>query len=572
MINYEEKIAEILAQHIPDLEKSEIMGMIEKPQDSRMGDYAFPCFRLAKVMRKAPPLIAGEIAEAIGSNTIFEKVEQVNAYVNMFVSRDEFVKNVIEEVVSGGEDYGRSETGAGKPVIVEYSSPNIAKPFHIGHIRSTVIGASIAHIYEFLGYDVIRINHLGDYGTQFGKMIVAYRHWGNKQDVIDEPIRTLLSYYTKFHVEAENDPSLEDEARATFARLEAGETEEMELWQWFRDESLREFSRVYDMLGITYDSYAGESFYSDKMPRFVKELKDKGLMEEDQGAQIVRLEEYGMSPALITKSDGSTLYITRDIAAAVYRKETYDFYKNIYVVASQQNLHFQQWIKILELMGYEWAKDCIHVPFGLVSLEDGTMSTREGRVVFLEDVLKGAVDKTREIIREKNPEADAETVEEIARAVGIGAVVFNELSNYRIKDYVFSWSNVLNFEGETGPYVQYTHARACSILRNAGEETVTKASKGFDSRYITSDSAFNLAKLLYAFPDVIEDAGARYEPSVVTRHIVDIAQSFNKFYHDEHILVEDEEEKVAKIAMVIAAKTAIKTGLGLLGMKAPERM
>ena len=572
MLNYVEKIAELIAPQVEGVEMDEIRSMIETPADSKMGDYAFPCFKLARVLRKAPPMIAKGIAEAIADDPMFEKVEQVNAYVNMFISKEEFAHEVVSEVIAEGDAYGSSDIGADRPVIVEYSSPNIAKPFHIGHIRSTVIGASIAKIYDFLGFKVIRINHLGDYGTQFGKMIVAYRHWGNKEDVINEPIKTLLSYYTKFHEEAEKDPSLEDEARATFTKLENGEKEETELWQWFRDESLKEFSRVYDMLGITYDSYAGESFYSDKMPRFIKELDEKGLMEEDDGARLVRLDEYGLTPALIQKSDGSTLYITRDIAAAVYRKETYDFYKNIYVVASQQNLHFQQWIQVLELMGYEWARDCVHVPFGLVSLEDGTMSTREGRVVFLEDVLNGAVDKTREIIKEKNPGADPEAVEEVAKAVGIGAVVFNELSNYRIKDYVFSWDHVLNFEGETGPYVQYTHARACSVLRNAGDDVVAKAQAGFDAKYITSESAHQLTKLLYEFPDVVKEAGEKYEPSIVTRHVVDIAQAFNKFYHDEHILVENEDEKVAKVAMVIAAKDAIRNGLDLLCMKAPEKM
>lgn len=572
MINYVEKIADLIAPQVEGLEKEEIKGMIETPADSKMGDYAFPCFKLAKILRKAPPMIAKGIAEAISGDPVFEKVEQVNAYVNMFISKEEFAKEVVGEVIAKEDDYGKSDIGANRPVIVEYSSPNIAKPFHIGHIRSTVIGASIAKIYDYLGFDVTRINHLGDYGTQFGKMIVAYRRWGNKQDVIDAPIKTLLSYYTKFHVEAENDPSLEDEARATFTKLENGEKEETELWQWFRDESLKEFNRVYDMLGISFDSYAGESFYSDKMPRFVKELEDKGLMEEDDGAMLVRLDDYGLTPALITKSDGSTLYITRDIAASVYRKETYDFYKNIYVVASQQNLHFQQWIQILELMGYEWARSCVHVPFGLVSLEDGTMSTREGRVVFLEDVLNGAVDKTREIIKEKNPDASPETVEEIAKAVGIGAVVFNELSNYRIKDYVFSWDHVLNFEGETGPYVQYTHARACSILRKAGDDVVAKAKAGFDPSYLTGESAHALSSLLYKLPQVIEEAGEKYEPSIVTRHIVDIAQAFNKFYHDEHILVDNEDEKTAKVAMVLAAKAAIKNGLDILCMKAPEKM
>lgn len=572
MINYKEKIAEIIAPHVEGLETADILDMIEIPADSNMGDYAFPCFKLAKVLRKAPPLIAAGITESISENEIFSDVQQVNAYVNMFVDKEMMAQQVVSQVIAEGRGYGRSHVGEGKKVIVEYSSPNIAKPFHIGHIRSTVIGNSIYKIYDFLGYDTIRINHLGDYGTQFGKMICAYRRWGSKEDVEREPIKSLLSYYTKFHEEAEKDPALDDEARAIFTRLEHGEPEEVELWKWFREESLKEFNRVYNMLGIEFDSYNGESFYSDKMPRIVKELADSGIMEKDQGANIVRLDDYDLPPALITKSDGSTLYITRDIAAAVYRKETYDFYKNIYVVASQQNLHFQQWFKVLELMGYDWAKDCVHVPFGLVSLESGTMSTRKGKVVFLEDVLNGAVDKTREIIVEKNPGLDEESIEEIAKAVGIGAVVFNELSNYRIKDYVFSWDHVLNFEGETGPYVQYTHARLCSIMRNAGEKITAAASEGFDASRLTGDSAHRLITLIYRLPEVIEEAGEKYEPSIVTRHIVDIAQAANKFYHDEHILVDDEEEKTAKVALVMAAETAIRNGLDLLGMKAPERM
>ncbi|MCI8608254.1 MAG: arginine--tRNA ligase [Firmicutes bacterium] len=572
MVNFKEEIGKLIASQVEGLSLEEVESMVEVPQDRKMGDYAFPCFKLAKVMRKAPPLIAKGIAEAIGENQMFEKVEQVNAYVNMFISREEFVGDVTAAVLEEKEDYGKSNIGQGKKVIVEYSSPNIAKPFHIGHIRSTVIGNSINKIYSALGYDVVRINHLGDYGTQFGKMICAYRHWGNKEDVVREPIKTLLHYYTKFHEEVENHPELNDEAREIFAKLEHGEKEETELWQWFRDESLKEFSRVYKMLGIDFDSYAGESFYSDKMPRFVKELEEKHLLEESQGAHVVNLEEYGLGVALITKSDGSTLYITRDIAAAVYRKETYDFYKNIYVVASQQNLHFQQWFKILELMGYEFAKDCVHVPFGLVSLEDGTMSTRHGRVVFLEDVLNRAVEQTKEIIKEKGVATD--NIDDTARQVGIGAVVFNELSNNRIKDYVFSWDKVLDFNGETGPYVQYTYARCASVLRNAGEEASAKAMdpKNVKAEYITGESAFQLARLIYELPKVVREAGEKYEPSIVTRHIVDIAQGFNRFYHDEHILVENQEEKTAKLALVIAAKTAIKNGLALLGMETPERM
>ena len=573
MIDFKKEIAEIIAKNLEGLTEDEIKSMIEIPQDQSMGDYAFPCFRLAKTMRKAPNLIAAELAEKLQGEKIFSEVSPVNAYVNMFVSREEMMKSTVSEVLEEKENFGRSDIGGNKKVIVEFSSPNIAKPFHIGHIRSTVIGNSLSKIYDALGYDVFKINHLGDYGTQFGKMICAYRRWGNREDVINSPIKTLLGYYTKFHVEVEEHPELEDEARAIFTKLEQGSKEEVELWQWFREESLKEFQRVYDMLGIEFDSYNGESFYSDKMPRFEKELSDKGLLQESNGAQVVDLEEYKLGTALIKKSDGSSLYITRDIAAAVYRKENYDFYKNIYVVATQQNLHFQQLFKIIELMGYDWANQCVHVPFGMVRLEEGTMSTRHGRVVFLEDVLNGAIEKTREIIEEKNP--NIENLEEITSQVGIGAVVFNELSNNRIKDYTFKWDQILNFDGETGPYVQYTHARCASLLRKAGEDIVAKAQdpKNVDFALLAkSDSAYELTKLIYAFPGVVEQAGEKYEPSILTRHIIDIAQCFNKFYHDEHIIVDDEVEKTSKIALVIATKRVIATGIGLLGMKAPERM
>lgn len=572
MVNYKERIAEIISSKIDALSLEDAIELLEIPQDSKMGDYAFPCFRLAKVMRKAPQMIAADITESIKGESLFSDVQQVNAYVNMFLSKEGYIKSTLEEAIDG-ENFGKSSMGEGKTVIVEYSSPNIAKPFHIGHIRSTVIGNSIYLIYDALGYKVRRLNHVGDYGTQFGKMIVAYRHWGNEQDVKDAPITTLLNYYTKFHVEAEKHPELDDEARKAFVDLEKGEEEELKLWKWFSEESMKEFNRVYKMLNIEFDEVDGESFYSDKMQRFIEELKEKGLLEVSRGAQIVDLEKYGMPPALITKSDGSTLYCTRDIATAVYRKETYDFYKNIYVVATQQNLYFQQWMKVVELLGYDWVKDCIHVPFGMVSLEEGTMSTRSGRVVFLEDVLNKAVEKTGEIISEKNPDADADFIDEVAKQVGIGAVIFQELSNNKIKDYVFKWDKVLNFDGETGPYVQYTHARGASVLRKAGNAIVSKAEKlDIDFKYLNSDSAYELVKLIYAFPGIIVEAGEKFEPSIITRHVVNMAQGFNRFYHDEHILTDNEDEKTAKIALTIAAKNAIKRGLALLGMQAPERM
>ncbi|MDR1042827.1 MAG: arginine--tRNA ligase [Clostridiales Family XIII bacterium] len=556
------------------LSAEDVYGLVVTTPDDSKGDYAFPCFRLAKAFRKAPQQIAPELAEQLsealdGDDGVIDRVVSEGAYVNFFVSREAFAKDVIEAVCAAPDAYGSSDEGAGRKVIVEFSSPNIAKPFHIGHIRSTVIGSSIEKIYRFLGYDTIRINHLGDYGTQFGKMIVAYRRWGKKEDVEADPIVTLLSYYTKFHDEAEKDPSLEDEAREVFAKLEQGGEEERELWQWFREESLGEFGRVYKMLGVEFDSYAGESFYSDKMDRVTDELADKGLLEESEGAQVVDLDDYGLGKALIKKRDGSTLYITRDIAAAIYRKETYDFYKNLYIVASQQNLHFAQWKQVLKLMGYDWADDCAHIPFGLVSLEGGVMSTRAGRVVFLEDVLKNAVEKTREIVIEKDVNTD--DVDETARQVGIGAVIFNELHNNRIKDYVFGWDKVLNFDGETGPYVQYVHARAASVMRKAGVPDGVP-SADVDASYLASDSAFALAKEIYGFPEAVRLAGEKYEPSVVTRHIVDVAQAFNRFYHDEQVLVDDAAERAAKLALVFATKQTIKTGLALLGVESPEKM
>ena len=571
MIDFKEEIAKQISEKCEGLQREEVKRAIEIPTDSKMGDYAFPCFKLAKVFRKSPQLIAEDIAEKLSDDDIFSKVEQVNAYVNMFINFERIAEETIGSVIKSGDKYGESNIGNNKTIIVEFSSPNIAKPFHIGHIRSTVIGNSIYKLYEKIGYKVVRINHLGDYGTQFGKLIVAYRRWGSEDELIKEPIKSLLGWYTKFHEEAEKNPELNDEARKAFANLEHGSIEEKRLWEIFRKYSLEEFERVYKLLGIKFDSYAGESFYTDKMPKIIEELKDKGLLIKSQGAEIVDLEEYDLGACMIEKSDGTSLYATRDIAAAIYRKNHYDFDKCIYVVASQQNLHFKQWKKVLELMGYEWQKDCIHVPFGLVMLEDGAMSTREGRVVFLEDVLNQAISKTKEIIDEKNP--DAPNVEEISKQVGVGAVVFNELSNNRIKDYTFSWDHVLNFDGETGPYVQYTYARASSVIRNASEDDMDKVKNcNIECKYINSDFAKNLIKLIYRIPEVIIDSAYKDEPSILTRHTIDVAQAFNKFYHDEHILVDDEYERCAKLALVETSRIAIANCLKLIGIEAPERM
>lgn len=566
MKDFKLEVADIIKAQVSDLSLEEIISLIEIPPNKDMGDYAFPCFKLAKAFRKAPNMIANDLAEKMEKNDLIEKVETAGAYINFFIDKSSLAKSVVTEVLEKKEDYGKTNIGEGKKVIVEFSSPNIAKPFHIGHIRTTVIGNALYKAYKALGFDTVRINHLGDYGTQFGKLIVAFKRWGDEEEVKQAPIKTLLKLYVQFHDEAEKDPSIDEEARMWFKKLEDGEEEAVKLWKWFKDASLEEFNKVYDILGIEFDSYAGESFYSDKMPRMIDIMNEKGILKDSQGAKIVDLEEYNMPPALITKSDGSTLYLTRDIAAATYRKETYDFYKNIYVVGSQQILHFKQWMKVVELMGGEWAKDCVHVPFGMVALEEGTMSTRKGRVVFLEDVLNRAINTTKEIIEKKNP--NLENIDTVAKQIGVGAVVFQELSNNRIKDYTFSWDRTLNFDGETGPYVQYTHTRACSVLRKANEEVTADV----DFSVISDADSTNVIKEIGNFPKAVQDVIKDNEPHIIARYVVDLAQAFNKFYHENSIIVEDEKVRKARLALVLATKQTIKNALSLLGIEAPERM
>lgn len=566
MINFKEEAVKLLSLAIENMSEAEISEALEVPKYTNMGDFAFPCFKLSKEFRKAPNMISKELEEKIAESDVFEKIEAVGPYVNFTNSKVLFAKAVIAKILDEADDYGKSNIGENKKVIVEFSSPNIAKPFHMGHIRTTMIGNSLYRIHKKIGYDTVAINHLGDYGTQFGKLIVAFKKWGNREEIDKNPIAELVKIYVKFHEAAEDEPSLDDEARAWFKKLEDNDEEALELWKWMRDASLKEFSRVYDMLDVHFDSYAGESFYSDRIPHVLDELRDKSVVKKDDGAEIVDLEEYNMPPALITKKDGSSLYITRDIAAAMYRKEHYDFYKNIYVVGSQQHLHFAQWMKIIELMGYDWAKDCVHVEFGMVALEEGSMSTRKGRVVYLEDVLNKAIEQTKKIIEEKNP--NLENKEDVAKAVGVGAIVFQELSNNRIKDYTFSWEKTLSFEGETGPYVQYTHARACSLLRKSGIEKL----ENIDFSSVTDEVSIDVIRLLNKFPETIIDASSKYEPSIISRYVVNLAQMFNRFYHENPILVDDIEIKKARLAIVKAVANTIKNGLYLVGLKAPEKM
>lgn len=566
MADFKKLISEIIKSEIEDLTIEEITALIEVPPNKEMGDYAFPCFKLAKIFRKAPNAIAEDLAGKIQPTDDINKIVNLGGYVNFFVNKESLAKKVINQVLTEKENYGKSEFGKGKTVVVEFSSPNIAKPFHIGHVRTTVIGNALSKIYQSQGYHVEKLNHLGDYGTQFGKLIVAYKLWGDKQAVEKDPIKELLKLYIRFHDEAEAKPEMEDEAREWFTKLENGDQEAKDLWQWFRDESLKEFSRVYDLLDIDFDSYVGESFYSDKMPAVIEELKEKNLLVESDGAMIVDLEDSKLPPALIQKRDGSTLYLTRDLASAFYRKKIYNFDKSIYVVGAQQELHFKQCFEIIKRMGYDWYKDMVHVQFGMVSLEEGTMSTRKGRVVFLEDVLNQAIDRTRQIIEEKNP--DAENIDEVAKAVGVGAVVFQELSNSRIKDYTFSWDRTLSFEGETGPYVQYTHARCCAVLRKADQPV----SADINYEALSDQDAADVLSVLETFNKSIMTAMKKNEPHIVTRFVLDLAQAFNKFYHNSPILVEDADLRAARLALVEATRQTIENALKILGMKAPQKM
>lgn len=564
-MDFKSEAVKLLALHIKDLSEDEIFDSIEVPKHTNMGDFAFPCFKLAKTFRKAPNMIAAEVATKLGVNDVFEKIEAVGAYVNLTINKSSYAKSVIEKILELGDDYGKQNIGENKKVIVEFSSVNIAKIMHVGHIRSAMIGNSLSRVYDALGYDVVRINHLGDYGTQFGKMILSYKLWGDKAVVEKNPVDELVKLYVRFHNEVEKDPSLDDQARAWFKRLEGGDPEAMELWQWMKDFSMTEFNRVYKMLNCEFDSFDGESFYSDKMPAILDELRAKNIVKKDAGAEIVDLEEYGMPPSLITKSDGSSLYVTRDIAAAVYRKDTYDFYKNIYVVGAEQQLHFKQWIQIVKLMGHEWADDCEHVMFGLVSMEDGKMSTREGRVVKLEDVLIKAIESMKAIIEEKNP--GLANKEEVARQVGIGAVVFQELFHSRIKDYVFSWEKMLSAEGESGPYVQYAHARACSLIKNIDIPNVE-----VDYSLLNDEASMEVIRQLSKFEAVIQDAARKNEPSVITRYVCTLAQMFNTFYNANRISDQPHEVQAARISLVKSVKITIKNALNLITIEAPEQL
>lgn len=564
-MNFIDKIAEITAK-AAELNIDEVREMIEIPKPG-MGDYAFPCFKLAKIFKKSPNIIAEDVAKKIEKTEFIDEIKVVNAYINFYVKKSIFVESVLKKVNTEKGDYICSDLGKGKTIVIDYSSPNIAKPFHIGHLRSTAIGNSLYKIYKSLGYNVVGINHLGDWGTQFGKLIVAYKLWGNKEEVEKNDIKELSRIYVKFHEEAEKNPKLNDEARTWLVKMQNGDEEALSLWKWFCEISMKEFNRIYKRLNITFDSYAGESFYNDKMQAVVDEIREKNLLTESQGAQIVDLEKYNMPPCLILRSDGGTLYPTRDISAAIYRKKTYNFDKCIYVTALDQNLHFAQWFKVIELMGYDWAKDLVHTPFGLVSLGDGKLSTRKGHVVLMEDILNMSVEKTKGIINEKNP--NLENKDEIAEQVGIGAIIFDDLFNSRIKNVVFDFDRMLNFDGETGPYAQYTHARACSIIRKAGMENIN-----CDINYdlLSDNESFNVCKVINEFSDKIKEAADKNEPYIVARQIIEICKAFNKFYNENNIMNSETNVKNARLAIVFAVKYVLKAGLELLGLEAPEQM
>ena len=562
-------VSNLLAPIIPGLEPQQILEMLEVPPNPEMGDLALPCFKLSKALRKSPVVIAQELAAAVPSDESISRIACQSGYLNIFLNPSRYMQLILSHILQTGNAYGASDMGKGKSIVIDYSSPNIAKPFHVGHLRSTSIGKSLYQIFEYMGYHCIGVNYIGDWGTQFGKLIAAYKHWGSEESVKKGLIKELVALYVKFHQEAEQDPALDEEARQWFVRLEQGDQEALKLWKWFVDISLEEYQKVYELLDVTFDSYHGEAFYNDKMEPVIQELEEKGLLQESQGAKIVDLEQDGMPPCLILKTDGSTLYATRDITAALYRKDTYDFEKCIYVTGVSQSLHFKQWFKVIEKMGYDWYKDLHHVPFGTVSIGGEKLATRTGKVILLEEILSKAIEKTLETIDSKNP--DMEDKYEIARQMGVGAVIFSDLSSNRIKDVSFSWEEILNFDGETGPYVQYTHARACSVLRKA-EDSGSPMEADFDSSLLDTKESYRLVKTLAAFPDKIKQALDDLEPSVLTRYLVDVAQDFNRFYHEHSILVEDKDLRAARLALVQATKHTLANGLKLIGLHTPERV
>ena len=563
-MNYKKIVAEQIAKTVGEhLSVDEIVPMIEVPKYANQGDLAFPAFTLAKVLRKAPQAIASEIVEAVSDKHI-ARAEAMGPYANFFLERSAFADEVLKEVLELGEHYGDWDYGQGRKVVIDMSSPNIAKPMSMGHLRSTVIGNAIANLEKKVGYEPIRINHLGDWGTQFGKLIEAYKLWGSEELVKADPIAELIKLYVRFHEEAELDPTLDDKGRAWFKKLEDGDAEAVRLWEWFRSESLKEFNRVYDLLGVTFDSYNGEAFYNDKMDVVVDMLEDANLLKVDNGATIVDLEKYDLPPALIKKSDGATLYMTRDLAAANYRKNTYDFAKCIYVVGMEQSNHFKQLKAVLKELNLPWAETIVHIPFGLITLNGKKLSTRKGKIILLEGVLKEATELALKQIEAKNP--SLENKEAVAHAVGVGAVIFHDLKNDRTNNFDFALEEVVQFEGETGPYVQYTHARAMSILRKANHTVDTQAAFS-----LTDDDAWEVLKLIENYPNVVRFAEEKCEPSAIAKFVINLAQAFNKYYAHTKVLVEDEAFN-SRIALVQTTASLLKQGLALLGVAAPDEM
>ena len=569
MINFKEEIAKAIAD-VTKLEEKELENYIEIPPNIDLGDYAFPCFKLAKDLRKAPPIIANDIKENIKIDEgIIDRIDVVGGYLNIFINKEALTKTVLEEVANKEEKYGSSNIGQGKNVVIDYSAPNIAKPFHIGHLRSTVIGGALYKIYNFLGYNSVGINYLGDWGLQFGKVMAGISLWKDEYDFKNDEMGSILKIYIRFNQEEKEKPELTDLAREYFKKLEDGDKETYKLWEHIRKISLENYEKTYKLLNSKFDSYNGEAYYNDKMMPIVEELKEKGLLKESQGAQVVDLEEYNMPPCIIITSAGTTIYATRDLASLKERMNKYDFDKAIYVVGGEQALHFKQVFKVFELMGYgEYAKRCTHVPFGLVVDKDGEkIGSRKGNSVFLEDILNEAIDKVKNIINEKNPELEGK--DEVARKVGVGAIIFNDLANSRIKDEIFDWDMLLNFQGETGPYIQYIYVRTKSLLDKAG---YTPKIENIDFSKLTEREAISTLKLIYMFNEVVQNAAEKNEPSILARYLIDLSQSFSSFYNEHKIIVQKKDIQDARLFLTYAVGTVLKTGAELLGMEMPKRM